>query len=74
MHHVEDAMTNRKLDRHKRVAEGVSSTDAGIKERRQQLAQQIGRLLAKIWLRRRGENQIQSSISESTTDPFSVSL
>lgn len=67
-------MTNRKLDRHKRVAEGVSSTDTGIKERRQQLAQQIGRLLAKIWLRRRGENQIRSSISESTTDPFSVSL
>jgi hypothetical protein len=74
MRHVEDAMTNRKLDRHKRVAEGVSSTDTGIKERRQQLAQQIGRLLAKIWLRRRGENQIRSSISESTTDPFSVSL
>lgn len=74
MRHVEDAMTNKRLDRDKRVAEGVSSTDTGIKERRQQLAQRIGRLLAKIWLRRRGENQIQSSFSESTTDPSSVSL
>ncbi|MFO1045237.1 MAG: hypothetical protein U0941_25960 [Planctomycetaceae bacterium] len=67
-------MSHRTLDREKRETEGVSSDRSGIRERRQQLAQQIGRLLARIWLQRHSENQVNNSITESMPDPSSVSL
>jgi hypothetical protein len=73
MRHAENAMSNQKLDPDKRGTESVSSTGTIIKERRQQLAQQIGRLLARIWLRRHRENQINSTIAESMTETSSAS-